>query len=81
MVYKVVIIVDGVSSDVLNTLYNALKPEESIKVRGINVTVNKSYDETKLIIVLEAPTISSIRAVLNSTLRLSKLVIDSIENI
>ncbi|MCC6022807.1 MAG: KEOPS complex subunit Pcc1 [Sulfolobales archaeon] len=81
MVYKVVIIVDGVSSDVLNTLYNALKPEESIKVKGINVTVNKSYDETKLIIVLEAPTISSIRAVLNSTLRLSKLVIDSIENI
>ncbi|MEM0051674.1 MAG: KEOPS complex subunit Pcc1 [Sulfolobales archaeon] len=79
--YKVVIIVDGVSSDVLNTLYNALKPEESIKVKGINVTVNKSYDETKLIIVLEAPTISSIRAVLNSTLRLSKLVIDSIENI
>jgi len=81
MVYKVVIIVDGVSSDVLNTLYNALKPEESIKVKGINVTVNKSYNETKLIIVLEAPTISSIRAVLNSTLRLSKLVIDSIENI
>lgn len=81
MVYKVVIVVDGVSSDVLNTLYNALKPEESIKVKGINVTVNKSYDETKLIIVLEAPTISSIRAVLNSTLRLSKLVIDSIENI
>jgi tRNA threonylcarbamoyladenosine modification (KEOPS) complex Pcc1 subunit len=81
MVYKVVIIVDGVSSDVLNTLYNALKPEESIKVKEINVTVNKSYDETKLIIVLEAPTISSIRAVLNSTLRLSKLVIDSIENI
>jgi tRNA threonylcarbamoyladenosine modification (KEOPS) complex Pcc1 subunit len=81
MVYKVVIIIDGVSSDVLNTLYNALKPEESIKVKGINVTVNKSYDETKLIIVLEAPTISSIRAVLNSTLRLSKLVIDSIENI
>jgi len=81
MVYKVVIIVGGVSNDLLNTLYSALKPEEFIKAKGINVTINKSYDETKLIIVLEAPTISSIRAVLNSTLRLSKLVIDSIENI
>lgn len=79
MTHKALITLNDVGEELLNAIYIALKPEESFKVRGVNIALLKT--QSRLIIIIEAPTLNLLRATINSTMRLTKLIIDIVRDL
>ncbi len=73
---RTLIKVYDVSGLTLETIYRSLKPEEELKAKSIRMKVIKSSNS--LIISIDAKDLNSVRAVVNSTLRMMKLVNDAI---
>lgn len=76
MVYKAFITLSNLDEELLNSIYSALKPEGMFSIRGVRTALARTQDPSKLIISIEAPTLSSLKAAFNSTIRLIKLVVD-----
>ncbi|MEM0361340.1 MAG: KEOPS complex subunit Pcc1 [Sulfolobales archaeon] len=76
MVYKVFITLSDLDEDLLDSIYSALKPEEMFSIRGVRTTLVRTQNPSKLVISIEAQTLSSLKATFNSTIRLIKLVVD-----
>ncbi|MEM0453936.1 MAG: KEOPS complex subunit Pcc1 [Sulfolobales archaeon] len=81
MNHKIVIIIEDISDDLLSCIYRSLKPEESIKIRGVELSLTEDQNSKKLVISIESQKLNNLRATLYSTLRLINLTIDVIENL
>lgn len=83
MPHKILIVIEDVGEDLLNTLYSSLKPEEAVKIRGVDITLLKvlNHSANKLVVSIEAQKLNVLRAALHSTLRLIKLTIDVIDSL
>ena len=79
MSHKITITTEDLPERYLTSLLTSLKPEEKLRLRGVKLSVNKVGN--KLIVTIEAPDISSLRATFNSVMKLMGLVIDVINQI
>ncbi|MCS7108569.1 MAG: KEOPS complex subunit Pcc1 [Sulfolobales archaeon] len=81
MPYKILVAINDVNDDLLNTIYNSLKPEEQVRIRGVKLMVMRISNEGRLVISIEANKLNVLRAALHSTLRLIKLTVDVIDSL
>lgn len=78
MVYKAFVTLSNLDEELLDSIYSALKPEGMFNIRGVRTALVRMQNPSKLIISIEAPTLSSLKATFNSTIKLIKLVVDII---
>jgi len=79
MSHKITITVEDLPERYLMTLLKSLKPEERLRLRGIKLSVDSVGN--KLVVIIEAPEVSSLRAAFNSVMRLIGLVTDVINQL
>lgn len=76
---KTLIRIYDASSLTLEAIYKSLKPEEELKAKSIKMRVVKSSNS--LIISIDARDVNSVRAAVNSALRMMKLVNDVVNHV
>ena len=61
----------------METLYKSLKPELEIRLRGVKACIE--LKEKELLVTIEAPDYSALRAASNSLLRLMSMILTTID--
>jgi len=79
MPHKITITVEDLPERYLMTLLKSLKPEERLRLRGIKLSVDSVGN--RLVVIIEAPEVSSLRVAFNSVMRLIGLVTDVINQL